>query len=133
MYLVYVDYYNVTHKCGDVKLIYLHDVPDVDDWMKREGFVTKRAYCVRATLDSFIERYLLADFSTAYGACMFSKRAEILAKRGYIDYIAMLAVEFERDIKRRALKSARKYHGPTAQEAAWAASQAEGAGRWGDE
>ena len=140
MYLVYMDYFNVGDKCGDVKLIYLHDVPDINAWMIREGFVGKRAYCVRHTLDNFIERYILSDFSTAYNACMFSKRVEVLAKKGYIDYIARIAVDFEREIRRRALKGARKnnpnspdlpYNSDRATvKAAWVASQApEGAGR----
>ena len=105
MYLVYVDYYNVSKKCGDVKLIYLHDVPDIDAWLNREGFVIKDCYCVRATDGRLAERYLLADFAECYTACMFSKRAEVYAKGGYIDYIARMSVDFEKDIRRRALRA----------------------------
>ncbi len=112
--------------------------------MDREKFTKCRSYCVRATSDAFVERYLLADFTTAYNACMFSKRVEKLAKGGYIDYIARIACEFERELRRRALKGSRNrkpasrygvpLHPVDAAEAdqirRWAASQpSEGAGR----
>lgn len=132
MYFVYVDYSNVTKQCGAVKLIYLLDLKELRAWMKREGFTQYQAYCIRHTVDRFAERYLLGDFATAYDACMFSKRIEPFAKGGYIDYITCFAAEYEREIRRKALRAARKLHGGRL---AWSKSQAtseqlaEGAGR----
>jgi len=110
MYFVYVDYFNASNQHGPVKLIYLHSVPDIRAWMLREGFTRFRSFCVRTSADGFIERYIVGDFGTAYDACMYSRRIEPFAKGGYIDYIARMACEFERAIRKRALRAARKLH-----------------------